>query len=82
MNREDINISNAAEDRRTYLSPRTEIIKMATSNLVMGSPSETIEIPIDEPGATDANGKKWQGDDFDSWDEEDANNENNWGSGW
>lgn len=82
MNREDINISNAADDRRTYLSPRTEIIKMNTSNLVMGSPSETIEIPIDDPDATDANGKKWQGDDLDSWDEEDGNDEKNWGSGW
>ncbi|KXA38498.1 hypothetical protein [Prevotella corporis] len=69
MNTEDKNISNAADDRRTYLSPRTEIIKMATSNLVMASP---IEIPIDSPGATDANGKQWQGD-FDSWDEVDAN---------
>ncbi|EFA44214.1 hypothetical protein HMPREF0645_1368 [Hallella bergensis DSM 17361] len=66
MNRQDKNISNAAGDRRTYLSPRTEIIKMATSNLIMGS---AIEIPIDSPGALDANGKKWQGD-FDSWDEE------------
>ena len=28
MNREDINIGNAVGDRRTYLSPRTEIIKM------------------------------------------------------
>ncbi|GAA2994898.1 hypothetical protein HUK48_01770 [Prevotella corporis] len=69
MNTEDKNISNAAGDRRTYLSPRTEIITMGTSNLVMGSP---IEIPIDSPGATDANGKQWQGD-FDSWDEVDAN---------
>ena len=69
MSTEDKNISNAAGDRRTYLSPRTEIITMGTSNLVMGSP---IEIPIDSPGATDANGKQWQGD-FDSWDEVDAN---------
>ena len=68
MNRQDKNISNAAGDRRTYLSPRTEIIKMATSNLIMGS---AIEIPIDSPGALDANGKKWQGD-LDSWDEEDT----------
>ena len=69
MNREDINISNTADDRRTSLSPRTEIIKMNTSNLVMASP---IEIAIDEPGATDANSKQWQGD-LDSWDEVDAN---------
>lgn len=69
MNTKDKNINNAADDRRTYLSPRTEIIKMNTSNLVMASP---IEIAIDEPGATDANGKQWQGD-FDSLDEEYAN---------
>lgn len=69
MNTKDKNISNAADGRRTYLSPSTEIIKMATSDLVMGSP---IEIPEDGTGATDANGKKWQGD-FDSWDEVDAN---------
>ena len=64
MNTKDKNISNAAGDRRTYLSPCTEIIKMNTSNLVMGSPSP-LEIPIDTPGATDANGKRWQGDDLD-----------------
>ncbi len=79
MNTKDKNISNAADGRRTYLSPRTEIIKMATSNLVMGSP---LGIPIDTPGATDANGKQWQGDDLDSWDEEDGNYEKNWGSVW
>lgn len=82
MNTKDKKISNVAGDRRTYLSPRTEIIKMNTSNLVMGSPSP-IEIPVDPtPGATDANGKQWQGDDLDSWDEEDGNDEKNWGSGW
>ena len=69
MNTIDINTNSTAGVRRTYLSPRTEIIKMATSDLVMGSP---IEIPEDGTGATDANGKKWQGD-FDSWDEVDAN---------
>ena len=79
MNTEDKNISNAAGDRRTYLSPRTEIITMGTSNLVMGSP---IEIPIDSPGATDANGKQWQGDDLDSWDEADGCNDKSWGSVW
>ena len=68
MNREDINIGNAVGDRRTYLSPRTEIIKMNTSNLVMASP---LNIPIEDPGATDANGKQWHGD-MDSWDEVDA----------
>ena len=81
MNTKDKKISNVAGDRRTYLSPRTEIIKMNTSNLVMGS-DDSIEIPIDTPGATDANGKRWQGDDLDSWDEEDGNYENNWGSEW
>ncbi|WP_277016908.1 hypothetical protein [Prevotella corporis] len=69
MNTKDKNISNAADDRRTYLSPRTEIIKMATSNLVMASP---IEIPVDGSDATDANGKQWHSD-MDSWDEVDAN---------
>lgn len=79
MNTIDINTNSTAGVRRTYLSPRTEIIKMNTSNLVMGS---TLEIPIDDPGATDANGKQWQGDDLDSWDEEDGSNDKNWGSGW
>ena len=80
MNTKDKKISNVAGDRRTYLSPCTEIIKMNTSNLVMGSP---LEIPVDStPGATDANGKQWQGDDLDSWDEEGGNYENNWGSVW
>ena len=82
MNTKDKNINSTAGDRRTYLSPRTEIIKMATSNLVMGSPSETIEIPRDDLDATDANGKKWQGDDLDSWDEADGNDEKSWGSVW
>lgn len=79
MNTKDKNISNAAGGRRTYLSPSTEIIKMATSDLVMGSP---IEIPIDGPGATDANGKQWQGDDLDSWDEEAGNYGKDWRSVW
>ena len=79
MNREANNIYNAAGNRRTYLSPRTEIIKMGTSNLIM----ESIEIPIGDPGATDANGKQWQGDDLDSWDEEVGNYEKEeWGSVW
>ena len=71
MNTKDKNINSTAGDRRTYLSPRTEIIKMNTSNLVMAS--DPLEIPVDPtPGATDANGKQWQGD-MDSWDEVDAN---------
>lgn len=77
MNTEDKNISNAAGDRRTYLSPRTEIIKMATNAGMM----ETISIPREDGNTEDAYGKKWQGD-FDSWDEEDGNDEKNWGSGW
>jgi len=68
MNTKDKNINNAAGSRRTYLSPCTETITMATSNLIM----ESRPIPIDTPGATDANGKQWQ-DDSDSWDEVDAN---------
>lgn len=80
MNTKDKKISNAADDRRTYLSPCSEIIKMNTSNLVMAS--DVLDIPIDDPGATDANGKRWQGDDLDSWDEETDNYEKNWGSVW
>lgn len=78
MNTKDKNISNAAGDRRTYLSPCVQIIKMETTNPL----AESLEIPIDSPGATDANGKRWQGDDLDSWDEEDANYEKDWGNGW
>jgi len=77
MNRDNININSTAGDRRTYLSPRTEIIKIATSNLIM----ESIGIAVDDPGATDANGKQWQGD-FDSWDEEEGSNEKDRGSVW
>lgn len=77
MNREDINISNAAGDKRTYLSPRTQIIKMDTNAGMM----ETWSIPRDSSGAHGANGKQWQGD-FDSWDEADGSNEKSWGSGW
>ena len=80
MNRDNININSTASDRRTYLSPRTEIIKMATSNFVMGS-HDSIEIPVDGSGATDANGKQWQGD-FDSWDEEEGSNDKDRGSVW
>lgn len=78
MNTKDKNISNAASDRRIYLSPRTEIITMDTNAGMM----ETWSIPRDQDGAHGANGKKWQGDDLDSWDEADASNDKNWGSGW
>ncbi len=78
MNTKDKNINSTAGDRRTYLSPRTEIIKMDTNAGMM----ETWSIPRDKSGAHGANGKKWQGDDLDSWDEEDGNYEKNWGSGW
>ncbi len=78
MNTKDKKISNAAGDRRTYLSPCTEIIKMATNASMM----ETWSIPRDQWDAGVANGKQWQGDDLDSWDEEDDNYENNWGSVW
>ena len=77
MNIENKNISNAAGSRRTYLSPCVQIIKMETTNPL----AESLEIPIDSPGATDANSKRWQGD-LDSWDEEDANYEKDWGNGW
>ncbi len=77
MNTEDKNINNAAGGRRTYLSPRTEITKMDTNAGMM----ETRTIPRDGYDAHGANGKQWQGD-LDSWDEEDANDEKNWGSGW
>lgn len=77
MNREDINISNAAGDKCTYLSPRTEIITMDTNAGMM----ETWSIPRDDTDANGANGKRWQGD-LDSWDEEDGNYEKNWGSVW
>lgn len=77
MNRDDINISNAAGDRRTYLSPRTQIIKMDTNAGMM----ETRSIPRDDFDANGANSKRWQGD-LDSWDEEDGNYEKNWGNVW
>ena len=78
MNRDNININSTAGDRRTYLSPRTEIIQMRISNLIM----ESLEIPVEGSDATDANGKQWQGDDLDSWDEADASNDKSWGSVW
>lgn len=80
MNREANNIYNAATDRRTYLSPRTEIIKIGTINFI--AVSETLKIPRKEEPTDEAYGKKWQGDDLDSWDEADGSNEKSWGSGW
>ena len=69
MNREDININNAAGDRRTYLSPRTEIIQMETTNPL----AESLAIRrTDEDTDDEAYGKKWQGD-LDSWDEVETN---------
>lgn len=79
MNREDKNISNAAGDRRIYLSPRTEIIKIGTINLL--AESEILTIPRKEENTDEAYGKRWQGD-LDSWDEADGSNEKSWGSMW
>ncbi len=77
MNREDINSSNIAGDRRTYLSPQTEVITMdAISPL-----AESFGIPRKDENTDEAYGKRWQGD-LDSWDEEDGNYEKNWGSVW
>lgn len=80
MNRDANNIYNAATDRRTYLSPRTEIIKIGTINFI--AVSETLKIPRKEEAADEAFGKKWQGDDLDSWDDEDGSNDKSWGSEW
>ena len=78
MNREDINSSNAAGDRRTYLSPRTEVITMDAISLL----AESFGIPRKDENTDEAYGKQWQGDDLDSWDEEVGNYEKNWGSVW
>ena len=77
MNRDNININSTAGDRRTYLSPRTEIIKMDTNAGMM----ENRSIPRDSTPAHGANGKQWQGD-FDSLDEEAGSNDKSWGSVW
>ena len=70
MNTKDINNSNAAGNRRAYLSPRTEIITMDTKAGMM----ETISIPrIIDSDSDEAYGKQWQGDDSDSWDEVETN---------
>ena len=76
MNTKDKNINSTTGDRRTYLSPRIEIIKMATNAGMM----ETISIPRKNENTDEAYGKKWQGGDLDSWDEEDGNYEKDWGS--
>lgn len=77
MNIENKNISNAAGSTRTYQSPRTEIIKMETTNLL----AESLAIPRTDEDTDEAYGKKWQGD-LDSWEEEDGSNDKNWGSVW
>ena len=79
MNTKDKNISNAASDRHTYLSPRTEIIKIGTINFL--AESETLKIPRKEEPTDEAYGKQWQGD-LDSWDDEDGSNDKSWGSMW
>lgn len=68
MNIEDKKMNNAAGGRHPYLSPRTEIIKMATNAGMMEDRSIRKETGLD---GYYANGKQWQGD-FDSWDD------NNW----
>lgn len=68
MNRDNININSTAGDRRTYLSPCTEIIKMETINPL----AESLGIPRKDEKTDEAYGKQWQGD-FDSEDEENAN---------
>ena len=78
MNRDNININSTARSRRTYLSPCTEIIKMETTNPL----AESLGIPRTDENTDEAYGKKWQGDDLDSWDEEDANYVKKWGSVW
>lgn len=77
MNTKDKNINNAAGDRRTYLLPRVEIIKMEKTNPF----AESLAIPRTDEDTDEAYGKQWQGD-LDSWDEEDGSNDKNWGSGW
>ncbi len=77
MNTKDKNINNAADDRRTYLSPCTEVITMGVINPL----AESLKIPRTDENTDEAYGKRWQGD-LDSWDEETGNYEKNWGSGW
>ena len=77
MNTKDININSTAGDRRTCLSPRTEIIKMETTNPL----AESLAIPRTDENTDEAYGKQWQGD-LDSWDEADGSNDKSWGSVW
>ena len=50
MNTKDKNINNAAGSRRTYLSPRTEILKMEITNLL----DETLAIPRTDENTDEA----------------------------
>ena len=58
MNTKDKNINNAAGSRRTYLSPRTEILKMEITNLL----DETLAIPRTDENADEAYAKPFPGD--------------------
>lgn len=69
MNRDNININSTAGDRRTYLSPRIEILKMETTNLL----TETLAIPRTDEDTDEAYAMPWQGDDFESLGEETDN---------
>lgn len=68
MNTKDKNINSTTGDRRTYLSPSTEIIQMETTNPL----AESFGIPRTDENTDEAYGKQGQ-DDSDSWDEVDAN---------
>ncbi|MDU6554432.1 MAG: hypothetical protein E6507_06085 [Prevotella bivia] len=58
MNTKDKNINNAAGSRRTYLSPRTEILKMEITNLL----DETLAIPRTDENTDEAYAKPFPGD--------------------
>lgn len=45
---------------------------MDTSNLVMGSNPTSLEMPIDSPGATDANAKKFNSDNLYLYDDDEV----------
>lgn len=68
MNTKDKKISNAAGDRRTYLSPCTEVITMD----VISPLAESLGIPRKDENTDEAYGKQWQGD-LDSWEEVETN---------
>ena len=51
-------ISNTAGSRRTYLSPRTEILKMEITNLL----DETLAIPRTDENTDEAYAKPFPGD--------------------